>query len=436
MDNGLIAFLLVMGVLAVTVFLPPLFRFLGRLIRNLGARLRYGSYLQGVAAVAQALGFTRSEENNLPLFHRKDDDWEVGLAPRHEGASVFFDLELKFATPLPGNFTLRTRRDGGWINWRRAKSELLLSDWQFEKRFSVRATDPALAWAVLGPPLRRKLIHLLESSDSVRLSQDGLRIAMPLVRVSRRDLFIAASELAGTTCKEILVAAQDIPASLQKNITRTRAVYVKEEMVRCLGSRYGSHPRVKDYLRGLLQQKSRAVQVAAASFLGEEGVQHVLRMLEHTRYLTADVKIEIMDIVGVDKVPDAFAVLTREFRKTGSSVLKRKILELLAQAPAAAVNSFLLREQGLKRNREEKVQAAILELLGKVGDHETYRILRARQDQGQQGWLARSLELALERLVLRLGLAPGQLSVAEYVSESGALSRTGQAGDGALSDGA
>jgi hypothetical protein len=202
--------------------------------------------------------------------------------------------------------------------------------------------------------------------------------------------------------------------------------------VAALASQSPLDPDTEPILIGALKDPHIEVQVEAARYLGDRGMNHLLGIFE-SRNASTNIRL-LIDIVQIFKENDfrkSIPVLKKVYLSDRGDALKIAILQALA-AFGDEGHSFLLAE--LDKDHPPGLCIAVIEALGTWGRVEAVEKLCRIEELTLYSSVRQAATQAIARIQSRLGnVEKGWLSMAKFKDVDGALSVAPQPGDGALS---
>jgi hypothetical protein len=309
--------------------------------------------------------------------------------------------------------------------------EIEIGDPSFDAEYYVQGRAP-LAVALLDAETRRRVAALLRRRLAIP-GETGVDIDPSLsdgvleVRVKESgftgyreripQILVAVLEVARR-----LIAPPDVAARIASNLRAEPEAGARLRGVLALAREFYAHPATREALLAAREDASDEVRLRAASFLGEEGRETLLGLVERTGTddsCAARAIAELGDRLPAERVE---AALRRALAGAGRSQTALACLQALALRGRAGAEGLMLEAL---RGEGGPVAVAAARALGRAGTVAAVPALREAAEAG--GDMRRAARQAIAEIQARLtGAEPGQLSLAG--GEAGALSLADEAG--------
>jgi HEAT repeat protein len=348
---------------------------------------------------------------------------------------------------IPHDLELR-RESGNWVDKLARGHDLLTGDEDFDRQILVRG-DPGFVHALLNAETRLAVLKeilanrtRIESGSVVR-NLTGMPKTNGVLEDAVRDVVRLA--------KHLVVELRDVPALLAAQALGDPLAEVRRTALDTLLARFGDYPRAGETARAALEDRSRAVRLRAAVFLGEDGQGTLMEIAERPdvdeplaaqafAHLTSALPrhriLELIDTVLPRARAAAKLVAIEALVRLGGEAAVTRLEPLLgdasADAAAAAARGLgqlgdataepaLIRALASDRN---DVGAATAEALGRLGSRTAIAPLRAATARSASSSQVRAAaRTAMAKIQARIvGGAPGQVSLAQDEDAQGRVS--------------
>jgi hypothetical protein len=408
-----------------------------------------------VAAVAASIGYlVSSERRRAQLRAWRQAAERVGLAGVEEAEGGLFEGAFLLGSSGPLQVRLESYRRGkyergtkivvtglghgaGGLSLRReglstafekrfiGEREIEIGDPSFDAEYYVQGQAP-LALGLLDPETRRRLAVLMRGRVGVA-GRESIEVDPSLgdgileVRVKESG-FSGNRERVPEILAEVLEVARllvkppDVAARIAANLRAEPEAGARLRGVQMLSREFPHHAATREALLAAREDASAEVRLRAASFLGEEGRQTLVDLVEGTGTDDSCAARAIAALGDRLPVERAEAALRRALGEAGRPQTAQACLEALALLGRAEAETPI---REALRSEDDAVALAAARAIGKVGTVAAVAALREAAERS--GEMRRAARQAIAEIQARLtGAAPGQLSLAG--GEAGALS--------------
>ena len=305
--------------------------------------------------------------------------------------------------------------------------EIEIGDPAFDAEYYVQGRAP-LAVALLDPGTRRRLGFLMRGRVAVpgrepievdpSLSDGILEVQVKESGFSNNRERVPEILAGVLEVAHRLVAPPDVAARIAANLRAEPEAGARLRGVLMLSREFPHHAATREALLAAREDASEEVRLRAASFLGEEGRQTLVDLVERAG---TDDSCAARAIAALgDRLPAerAEAALRRALGGPGRPQTAQACLEALGRLGRPEHEGLLLEAL---RSDDLPVSIAAARALGRAGTVAAVAPLREATSPGLPGELRSAARQAIAEIQARLtGAEPGQLSLAG--GEAGALS--------------
>ena len=342
--------------------------------------------------------------------------------------NVSFVIEVDLQLPFDSSFNLTREGLMSRLAKDLGKEDLLTGHDVFDQKMLIRSESTLNALALLDKKLRSRLLTLAKFSDSLNLSNRGLKIVIDDMSISPYTLIRQIKR--GVNICEHIEKKHDVQTMIIDNFLHDPVDAVRLKNLKVAALNYQSTERMLHDYEKTLKDSSLDVQIEGASLLGKKGAEHVAGVLRKkmTKMTTEELlkAVELFDAAGyVAAVP----VLKNLFEKTSELAVKTAVLRAFTTLGDETLSPFLERKLQVK---ESHIVAAAAAALGTCGTASVLEKLY-RVSEHEKGKTRQEILAAMARIQERLGIDGGWLSASETGEKDGALSVTEAGAEGALS---
>jgi HEAT repeat protein len=303
--------------------------------------------------------------------------------------------------------------------------EIEIGDPAFDEEYYVQGQAP-LALAILDAETRRGLAGLLRGRVTVagrETVEIGPSLSDGILEVRIKESGFSGNRervpqiLAGVLdVARRLVAPADVAARLAENLRVEPEPGARLRTLLTLAREFHGHPVTREALLAARADSSAEVRLRAASYLGEEGRETLLALVEGAGTDDSCAARAVAALGSGLAGERAEAALRRALGGAGRPQTAQACLEALALLGRAEAEGLILLAL---RSEDDAVARAAARAIGKVGTVVAVAALREAAERG--GEMRRAARQAIAEIQGRLtGAEPGQLSLAG--GEAGALS--------------
>jgi hypothetical protein len=303
--------------------------------------------------------------------------------------------------------------------------EIEIGDPAFDEEYYVQGQAP-LALAILDAETRRGLAGLLRGRVTVagrETVEIGPSLSDGILEVRIKESGFSGNRervpqiLAGVLdVARRLVAPPDVAARLAENLRVEPEPGARLRALLTLAREFHGHPATREALLAARADPSAEVRLRAASYLGEEGRETLLALVEGAGTDDSCAARAVAALGSGLAGERAEAALRRALGGAGRPQTAQACLEALALLGRAEAEGLILLAL---RSEDDAVARAAARAIGKVGTVVAVAALREAAERG--GEMRRAARQAIAEIQGRLtGAEPGQLSLAG--GEAGALS--------------
>jgi hypothetical protein len=343
----------------------------------------------------------------------------------------FLHVKITPALKFPINFQITRETVLTKVQRMVGKKDIETWDDRFDDSMLLDADSPHILIGLLDAEIRGLIMVLSGASRYFEINSSGITAGI------ERTLRLKS----GTAVKFIQLAAaigQDLSKDVSmeerfaQNIKADPIPQVRINNILALTIYAPGKPGMDSILKEALDDPSPGVQVEAAKHLEEQGMNHLVKILETRRESLEPTLIkEILQTLQENKFSKSIPVLEKIYHSDRGDDLKKSILQAFAVFGDTSLNSFLLVEL---EKENPGFTLYIIEALGTCGQVEAVEKLFKTGKKTLNLITRRKVKEAITRIQSRLGdVEKGWLSMTYLQDIDGALSLDSDPGEGALS---
>lgn len=200
---------------------------------------------------------------------------------------------------------------------------------------------------------------------------------------------------------------------------------VRKKVMHFLGTHHFNHPLVKGSFQKLLKSKGARNQIEASKYLGEEGADHLVKVI--------NVSNQKIKALGEESIEYIAKTLTRYNKTKGLEGLKKafyqfpqeevrkQIMTAFEKIGDPSYKRFLT--QNLKKHPDDELTLPIIRTLGTCGEVDTVEILYRLTEANSPPHIRQEARKSIDRIQSKIpGKDRGWLSVQTSEEKEGGLS--------------
>ncbi|MCP4134063.1 MAG: hypothetical protein GY754_24035 [bacterium] len=306
------------------------------LIRFMKSRRRLPEFnlIFSEAAGALNLRFMRGSLFHFPKIYGTLEDHNVTIQNSHfaEDNNELLYFSVVAGSSVEGSIEIKKRSESGGVRKSLFEGNEITGDNDFDSKIEVVGMNPCHRAAFLKNSIRDKIIGMADSARDFEISATEISCCV------NKSYFFDAESLIEYIQSMIAVSKElrkrkNIKEKLLENITLETVPGARIVGIRSLLSAFPSvHKEVDDETRQFLlsimkNDISYEVQVEAAKNLGNEGLRHLVMLLDSAAYKNFDLDVDIVEILKEKNYKASIPVLTGLFQKSTDLKFRNKIIE-------------------------------------------------------------------------------------------------------------
>lgn len=345
-------------------------------------------------------------------------------------------IRIRFPGSLCSPFRLTTPRARGLLFILEKMFPVDTGEPRFAGRLRLSAVEPHRALPLLDKAVRDLIVYLAAAPRELRLSERALTVFIPVKRIKTVEEIVVPIKESGALANHI-TQKRHAQAMLLHNMEHDPEPGVRLANLQEMVKRYGTNDERRTALQRRLQDENALVQVAAADWLGKQGREHMLHMLEHRDWQEHEIPALRTIVNKVQKysineaLPGLQAIFRRFHNVKSAQALLQEILVMLRSFKDIDLSPFLVTELEQIDNSLRIPLFQALETCGNLDAVEP--LFRSKKGTLNPG-IRNAAQKAIDMIQARLGNGEkGWLSVRGVGEQEGLLSKAEIGNGGELS---
>jgi hypothetical protein len=387
-----------------------------------------------VSKVHKDLITEKGENSAYPSLAGKVDGVNLScvLEMESSGNKYYFQLNMKTShNNLKSSFFSITQESfSSNVMGAMGIKDFQIGDERFDREMLIQSTNAEFAYAFLNSEVRSIIMNLKYFGYSIEINEKSLNVVKKYSKNLTAEILIKQMELMIFISKKFN-SIIDYKKEMMVNLYSERENEIKKKIFKTLLARYGTDNDIKGMLKKLLSDKSVETQVLAALNLREEGLEHLLSLIDRSTAFDHNLAVEMAKFYRNNDCTFGVPVIIDLYYKSKSYNSRKEILLTLKHFKDESASSLLV--EGMEADPFD-LTIQFIEALGTCGTKDAIEPIYKKAKASMNPFLRNAAQKAIAQIKSRITDGDtGWLSMYELSEEEGSLSISDEAGEGALS---